>query len=73
VVLTDTAGVVIGVNPAAERRIGVIEAHAIGRNLESVVADSGPEVRLEISPILSAGREAGQLVLIDPPRKNSRS
>ncbi|MCH8132359.1 MAG: hypothetical protein E2O66_03065 [Deltaproteobacteria bacterium] len=73
VVLTDTAGVVIGVNPAAERRIGVIEAHAIGRNLESVVADSGPEVRLEISPILAGGREAGQLVLIDPPSKNSRS
>ena len=72
VVLTDRAGVVIGVNPAAERRIGVIEAHAIGRNLEAVVANSGPEVRLEISPILSGGREAGQLVLIDPPRKNSR-
>ena len=71
VMLTDRTGVVIGVNPAAERRIGVIEAHAIGRNLEAVVADSGPEVRLEISPILSGGREAGQLVLIDPPSKDS--
>jgi PAS domain-containing protein len=72
VVLTDRAGVVIDVNPAAEKRLGVIEALAIGRNLDAVLREAGADTRVEISPILSGGIEAGQMVLIDPPRKDAR-
>jgi PAS domain-containing protein len=67
VILTDRHGVVIDVNPAAERRLAVTEATAIGRTLDAILTEAGSDVRAEVSPILSQEREAGQLVLIDPP------
>jgi PAS domain-containing protein len=71
VLLTDRRGTVIDVNPAAQRRLGVAEKHALGRNLESVLAQADAALRFECVPVRSAGREAGQLVLLDPPRKRS--
>jgi PAS domain-containing protein len=71
VLLTDRRGTVIDVNPAAQRRLGVSEKHALGRNLESVLAQADAALRFESVPVRSAGREAGQLVLLDPPRKGS--
>jgi PAS domain-containing protein len=69
VVLTDRAGVVIDVNPAAERRLGVSEASAVGRTLDAILSEAREDVTAEISPIFTNQREAGQLVLIDPPGK----
>ncbi len=69
VVLTDRAGVVIDVNPAAERRLGLTEASAVGRALDAILSEARDDVNAEISPIFSNEREAGQLVLIDPPGK----
>ena len=71
VLLTDRRGTVIDVNPAAQRRLGMTEAQALGRNLESVLARADAALRFECAPVRSAGREAGQLVLLDPPRKNA--
>jgi PAS domain-containing protein len=70
VLLTDRRGTVIDVNPAAERRLGVSEAQALGRNLDSVLAKADSALRFECVPVGSAGREAGQLVLLDPARKS---
>ncbi len=70
VLLTDRRGTVIDVNPAAERRLGISEVQALGRNLESVVASADAALRIESVPVRAAGREAGHLVLLDPPRKN---
>jgi PAS domain-containing protein len=69
VVLTDRSGVVIDVNPAAERRLGIAEATAVGRALDAILSEAREDVNAEISPVFSNGREAGQLVLIDPPAK----
>ena len=71
VLLTDRRGTVIDVNPAAERRLGISEKQALGRNLESVLAQADAALRFESAPVRSAGREAGQLVLLDPPRKSA--
>ncbi|HEY8152686.1 MAG TPA: histidine kinase N-terminal 7TM domain-containing protein [Myxococcota bacterium] len=71
VLLTDRRGTVIDVNPAAQRRLGISEKQALGRNLESVLAQADAALRFESAPVRSAGREAGQLVLLDPPRKSS--
>jgi PAS domain-containing protein len=73
VILTDRPGVVIDVNPAAERRLAVTEATAIGRTLDAILTEAESDVRADVSPILSQEREAGQLVLIDPPGKHSVS
>ena len=70
VVLTDLAGVVVDVNPAAERRLGLSEASAVGRALDAILSEAPHDVNAEISPIFSNEREAGQLVLIDPPGKD---
>jgi PAS domain-containing protein len=69
VVLTDRAGVVIDVNPAAELRLGITEATAIGRTLDAILGEATEDADAEVSPIFSNGREAGQLVLIDKPAK----
>jgi PAS domain-containing protein len=71
VILTDRAGVVIDVNPAAERRLGISEAQAVGRSLDAILAGAGNDVQAEIAPVFSNQREAGQLVLIDPPAKSA--
>lgn len=69
VVLTDRAGVVVDVNPAAERHLGLSEASAVGRALDAILSEATADVNAEISTIFSNDREAGQLVLIDPPDK----
>jgi PAS domain-containing protein len=69
IILTDRKGVVIDVNPAAERRLGFTEARVIGRTLDAILTEAASDVRADVSPILSQGREAGQMVLIDPPAK----
>jgi PAS domain-containing protein len=69
VLLTDRHGTVIDVNPAAQQRLGIAEARALGRDLEAVLSRADAALRVESVPIRSAGREAGQLVLLDPPRK----
>jgi PAS domain-containing protein len=71
VLLTDRRGTVIDVNPAAQRRLGVSEKQALGRNFESVLAHADSALSFQSVPLRSAGREAGQLVLLDPPRKGS--
>ena len=69
VVLTDRAGVVLDVNPAAERRLGISEATALGRALDAILSEAREDVNADVSPIFSNERVAGQLVLIDPPGK----
>jgi len=70
VILTDRRNVVVDLNPAAERRLGMSEEKAIGRTLEAVLTDVGEVVEAEYTPILSGDSEAGQLVLLDPPSKS---
>jgi hypothetical protein len=62
---------VIDVNAAAQGRLGVSEKQALGRNFESVLAHADAALSFQSVPLRSAGREAGQLVLLDPPRKGS--
>jgi len=68
-VLTDRGGVVLDVNPVAERRLGVSASEAIGRNFDAVVDASDADLRFEITPVMSAGSEVGQVVLLDRPEK----
>ena len=70
VILADRQGTVVDLNPAAEQRLGISEARALGRTLDAVLAAAADDLRAEISPIRAGGREAGQLVLIDPPDKS---
>ena len=60
---------VISLNPAAERHLGTNEGQAAGRNLDAIFAEASDDLRAEITPIFANGREAGQLVLIDPSGK----
>lgn len=69
VILTDRLGVVVDVNRAAERHLGVSLEKAQGRTLDAILDERGENVLIEVTPILSGGRESGQLVLIEPPSK----
>jgi PAS domain-containing protein len=69
IVLTDRGGVVVDVNRVAERRLGMSASAAIGRNLDAVIDAADADLRFEITPAIAAGAEAGQIVLLDPPRK----
>jgi len=69
VILTDRRSIVIDVNPAAERRLCVSQARTVGRALDAILSEAESHVCADIVPIFSRGREAGQLVLIDPPGK----
>ncbi len=71
VVLTDTLGTVLWVNPAAEERLGLPGALAIGRALDSVLAESRGEHRVDSVPLRSAGGEAGCIVLLDAPKRRA--
>lgn len=70
VILTDRGSVVLDLNPAAERRLGIAESKAIGRTLDAVLTEVGEDVNADITPISTGEREVGQLVLLDPPRKD---
>jgi PAS domain-containing protein len=69
VVLTDRSGAVVAVNPVAERRLGVSASEAIGRNFDAVIDAAGADLRFEVTPVMAAGTEAGQIVLLDTPEK----
>jgi len=69
VVLTDRGGVVVDVNPVAERRLGLSASEAVGRNFDAVIDAADADLRFEVTPVMSAGTEAGQIVLLDPPGK----
>jgi PAS domain-containing protein len=71
VILTDRSNVVVDLNPAAELRLGISEAKAIGRTLEAVLSQTGKNVQANLTPVFSGDSEAGQLVLLDPPAKLS--
>jgi PAS domain-containing protein len=66
VMLTDRSGVVVDINRVAEQRLGIVATAAIGRNFESVIDAAGIGVDYDITPVMSAGSEAGQIVLLDP-------
>jgi PAS domain-containing protein len=68
-VLTDRGGVVLDVNPVAERRLGVPASEAVGRNFDAVIDAADADIRFEITPVMSAGSEVGQVVLLDRPEK----
>ena len=42
---------------------------AVGRTLDAVLSEAENHVCADVVPIFSSDREAGQLVLIDPPGK----
>lgn len=68
-VLTDRGGVVLDVNPVAERRLGVSASEAIGRNFDAVIDAADADLHFEITPVMSAGSEVGQVVLLGRPEK----
>jgi len=67
--LTDRRGVVVQLNPTAERRLGLAEESAIGRSLEAVLSECAEPLEWETSPVLCRSREVGQIVLLDTPAK----
>lgn len=67
--LTDRRGAVVQLNPAAERRLGIAEAHAVGRSLDAVLAESADALGWDATPVRCGSRELGQIVLLDPPAK----
>jgi len=69
IVLTDRRGVVVDVNPVAERRLGLSARQAVGRNFDAVANAADTELRYEITPVMSAGSEVGHIVQLDPPGK----
>jgi PAS domain-containing protein len=73
IVLTDRGGVVVDVNRLAARRLGVTSHTAIGRNFEAVIDAADAGIEFEVTPVRSAGAEAGRIVLLDPPDKPSAS
>ncbi len=70
VILTDPRGVVLAVNLAAQRRLGIPARYALGRTLDGVLDEVGDELLIEVTSVRSGKREAGQIVLIDPPHKS---
>jgi|GEM_PF-1490837 len=66
IVLTDRGGGVVDINRVAERRLGIVASAAIGRNFDAVIDAAGLGVDFEVTPVMSAGSEAGQIVLLDP-------
>lgn len=67
--LTDRRGAVVQLNPAAERRLGIPEAHALGRSLDAVLAEAAEPPAWDTTPVRCGSREIGQIVLLDPPAK----
>jgi PAS domain-containing protein len=59
----------VDVNPVAERRLGVSASEAVGRNFDAVIDAADVDLRFEVTPVMSAGTEAGQIVRLDPPDK----
>jgi PAS domain-containing protein len=70
-VLTDRRGAVVQLNPAAERRLGISEEHALGRSLDAVLAETAEPLGCETTPVRCRSREVGQIVLLDSRPKRS--
>jgi PAS domain-containing protein len=71
--LTDKRGAVVQLNPAAERRLGILEAHALGRSLDAVLAEASEPLEWDSTPVHCGSREIGQIVLLDSPAKHRPS
>lgn len=69
IVLTDRRGVVVQLNPTAERRLGIAEERALGRSLDAVLAECADPLEWETTPVRCRSREIGQIALLDPARK----
>ncbi|MFQ5416106.1 MAG: histidine kinase N-terminal 7TM domain-containing protein [Myxococcota bacterium] len=69
VVLTDRRGVIVDVNPVAERQLGLVSSAAVGRNFDAVIHATGSDFGFEFKTVVSGGSEAGQIVIFDPPAK----
>jgi PAS domain-containing protein len=67
--VVDRRATVIEANPPALARLGLGSADALWRSLDAVVASAREPVEIEVWPIVAGGREAAQLVLLDPLRK----
>jgi len=65
--LTDREGTVVSLNPAAEQVLEAPAERAIGRGLDAVLRDAPEPLLFESSPLRVLDREAGQIVLLDPP------
>jgi PAS domain-containing protein len=68
-ILTDRRGVVVQMNPAAERRLGLPEELAIGRSLDAVLAEAVDPVAWHSTPVRCRSREIGQIVIVDAEAK----
>jgi PAS domain-containing protein len=73
IVLTDRSGGVVDINRVAERRLGIVATAAIGRNFDAVIDAAGIGIDYEVTPVMSAGSEAGQIVLLDPAKQKTPS
>jgi len=73
IVLTDRGGGVVDINRVAAQRLGIVATAAIGRNFDAVIDAAGVGIDYEVTPVMSAGSEAGQIVLLDPPNKKPPS
>lgn len=73
VVLTDRDGVVIDVNAAAERGLGMARREALGRDLDAVLAYAPAGTRIETSTVTVRGREAARFALLEFSAPGARS
>jgi PAS domain-containing protein len=69
VLITDRRGTVIEANPAARGRLGLADHRTLWRNVDEVLAEAPDAPETETWPIVASGREAAQIVLLDPPSK----
>lgn len=69
VLITDRRGIVIEANPAARGRLGLADHRTLWRGVDEVLAEASDTPEIETWPLVSDGREAAQLVVLDPPSK----
>jgi PAS domain-containing protein len=69
ILITDRRGTVVEANPAARGRLGLADHRTLWRAVEDVLAEASDAPDVEIWPLVSDGREAAQLVLLDPTSK----
>jgi hypothetical protein len=67
--ITNRCGIVIEANPAARGRLGLADHRTLWRGVDEVLAEALDTPETETWPLVSGGREAAQLVLLDPPSK----
>jgi PAS domain S-box-containing protein len=66
VILTDLSGTVIDMNPAAERRLGLLRIGAAGRTLEAVLSHTPVPVRFETAPVEGRRGVVARFVVLEP-------